>query len=130
MATLKKCNMSDREFILEYMKSLSDVSFDQPFENDFDTTVLRHTDTKRWFGIIMNIPEQKIGRDTNNQIDILNVKSRPEDSLALFELYPQIIPAYHMNKTHWVTVPLDGSLSHKLITFLINKSIELTQKKK
>ena len=122
--------MTDKQFVIDYIACLSGASYDCPFEEDFDTTVLRHTVSGKWFGIIMSVSGTKIGRKSPELLDVMNLKSNPEDSLILFDLYPQIIPAYHMNKTHWITVPLDNSLSESLVISLREQSYYLTKKKK
>jgi predicted DNA-binding protein (MmcQ/YjbR family) len=40
----------------------------------------------------------------------VSLKVDPEESLALQAAHPQITPGYHMNKRHWITVLLDGSV--------------------
>ena len=40
-----------------------------------------------------------------------------------------ILPAYHMNKEHWITVLLDGSVEKQKIYDLIEISYDLTRKK-
>ncbi len=122
--------MTDKQFVLDYVKTLAGASYDCPFEEDFDTTVLRHTSSGKWFGIIMSVSGKKIGREVSTPLDVMNLKSNPEDSIVLFDLYPEIIPAYHMNKTHWISVPLDNSLSKSLVISLIDKSYYLTKKNK
>lgn len=52
----------------------------------------------------------------------LNLKCDPEKTVELRENFPDIIPGYHMNKTHWNTLNLDGVLSEKLIFELIDHS--------
>ncbi|GAB1262473.1 MmcQ/YjbR family DNA-binding protein [Aurantivibrio plasticivorans] len=42
--------------------------------------------------------------------DILNLKCDPDESLALRDIFPGIIPGYHMNKRHWNTLFLDNDL--------------------
>lgn len=59
----------------------------------------------------------------------LNLKCDPEDALALREQYPAILPGYHMNKRHWNSLVLDGSLPEKLIKELIDHSFLLVVKK-
>ncbi|MEC3876105.1 MmcQ/YjbR family DNA-binding protein [Chryseobacterium salviniae] len=54
----------------------------------------------------------------------INVKTDPEWSAELREQYPQITGAFHMNKTHWNSVQLDG-LKRDLILQLIDHSYEL-----
>lgn len=64
-----------------------------------------------------------------------NIKCDPEKVIELREHYSCVIPAYHMNKKHWVTVIEDGSASSKLLEEWINNSYnlvvaELTRKDK
>lgn len=54
-----------------------------------------------------------------------NVKCDPGKALELRELNEAIIPGYHMNKKHWNTIIMDGSLSDKLIREMIDHSYEL-----
>lgn len=55
----------------------------------------------------------------------INVKCDPDRALELREAYPAIIPGYHMNKKHWNTLILDGSLPAKLVQGLVADSLEL-----
>jgi len=55
----------------------------------------------------------------------VNLKCEPERAIALREQYSAILPGYHMNKSHWNTVNIDGTLSDKLIKELIDHSYEL-----
>lgn len=52
----------------------------------------------------------------------INLKCDPERAIELREQYSAIIPGYHMNKKHWNTVVLDGSLRDSLICSLIDDS--------
>ena len=54
-----------------------------------------------------------------------NVKCDPERALMLREEYASIIPGYHMNKKHWNTIILDGTVPVRLILEMINHSYEL-----
>ena len=55
----------------------------------------------------------------------INLKCDPERALALRDEYEAITPGYHMNKRHWNTLVLDGSLPSKLVRDLIDHSYEL-----
>lgn len=55
----------------------------------------------------------------------VNLKCQPEKALELRESYPAIQPGYHMNKKHWNTVYVDGSISSKLLKELILHSYHL-----
>jgi predicted DNA-binding protein (MmcQ/YjbR family) len=55
----------------------------------------------------------------------INLKCDPSKAIELREIYPSIIPGYHMNKKHWNTVMLDGSLPKDLIISMLDHSYEL-----
>lgn len=55
----------------------------------------------------------------------INLKCDPARAVELREKHNAIQPGYHMNKTHWNTVMLDGTLTPKLIRELIDHSYEL-----
>ena len=55
----------------------------------------------------------------------INLKCDPERALQLREEYTAISPGYHMNKKHWNTIMIDGSINEKSIIELIDHSYEL-----
>jgi len=55
----------------------------------------------------------------------INLKCDPERAIQLREEYSAIIGGYHMNKKHWNTVTMDGSLSDSFIEELIDHSYDL-----
>ena len=62
---------------------------------------------------------------TNDLPLTINVKCDPERALELRERYSSVEPGYHMNKKHWNTVTLDGSIPSKEIFAIIDHSYEL-----
>ena len=72
---------------------------------------------------------------TNNKIFLLvslsavplqfNVKCNPEYAIELREKYPAIRPGYHMNKKHWNTIIIDGTLSNTQLREFITNSYSL-----
>jgi predicted DNA-binding protein (MmcQ/YjbR family) len=58
-----------------------------------------------------------------------NVKCQPEKALELREEYPTVVlPGYHMNKQHWNTIIVDGTLSNKQLLHMIDESYRLVGK--
>ncbi|HVK47451.1 MAG TPA: MmcQ/YjbR family DNA-binding protein [Pseudobacter sp.] len=54
-----------------------------------------------------------------------NVKCDPDLAVELRERYDAVQPGYHMNKKHWNTITVDGSVSGKLLREWIDHSYEL-----
>jgi predicted DNA-binding protein (MmcQ/YjbR family) len=55
----------------------------------------------------------------------VSLKCEPELAQALRRSYPAIRPGYHLNKRHWNTVTLDGSLPDALVRDLVEDSYDL-----
>lgn len=57
----------------------------------------------------------------------INLKCDPERAVELRERHEGIIPGWHMNKRHWNTVDVTGSVPHRLLLELIDHSYELVR---
>ena len=55
----------------------------------------------------------------------VSLKCEPELAEALRDSYAEIQPGYHLNKRHWNTVSLDGSLSDEMVRGMIEDSYDL-----
>jgi predicted DNA-binding protein (MmcQ/YjbR family) len=113
--------MTRRELInicLEYPDAYEDYPFDDVI-TDYAWTVMRHRGNKKAFAFIC----QRDGRVR------ANLKCDPFESDFLRQAFKDIIPAYHMNKTHWNTVVPDGDVPRELFLDLITKSYRLTNPK-
>ena len=105
------------------------VYADYPFEDDFETGVFRHIENNKWFGIAMNIPYAKLGVVKDGKVDVVNLKCAPEVIESIAGIETGVFRAYHMNKTHWLTVALDESCDNDTIDWLVGISFDLTRPK-
>lgn len=71
--------------------------------------------------VFLLIPLDGTGRVT--------LKSHPEDAAALRETFSDIVPGYHMNKRHWLTLLPGASLDEDLVTELVTESYRLVVEK-
>lgn len=58
----------------------------------------------------------------------MNLKCEPQQALMLRDIFDAVIPGYHMNKTHWNTIVLDGSIPEYEIIRMIDHSYTLVVK--
>ena len=101
---------------------------DYPFEEDFETAVLRHTGNRKWYAIAMKVSRRKFGFDSDEIIDVINLKL-PTEMFGSFGAADGVYPAYHMNKLHWISVLLPDA-SEELLRFLADVSFEATKDKR
>ena len=98
---------------------------DYPFDEDFETAVLRHADNRKWYAIMMRVPRRKFGFDSDEVIDVVNLKL-PTEMFGSFGAAEGVYPAYHMNKLHWISVLLPDA-PDDVVLFLLNASFEATK---
>ncbi len=92
-----------------------------------DDAVWRRKDTNKWYGIIMTIPRSKLGLDSNEVVEIMDLRIAPgqmEDLLKQENYYP----GWHMNKKSWYTVILDESVADEELFRRIEDSYRLATK--
>lgn len=107
--------MLTRKEVLEACLRLPDSFEDYPFD-DPNWTVVRHKTNLKIFALIFE-------RDGKIWI---NLKAEPLKADFWRDAYPAVIPGYHMNKRHWISVILDGSMTDEDILPLIEDSYLLT----
>ena len=117
-----------RQDFLNLCFEIYGTSPDYPFDEDFETAVLRHNDTRKWYAIIMKVSRRKFGIDSDDIIDVVNLKL-PIEMFGSFDASNGVYPAYHMNKLHWISVLLPDA-PDDVIRFLVNVSFEATKKRK
>ena len=119
--------MTKQEF-LEYCLNTYGTSPDYPFDGDFETAVLRHSDNRKWYALVMEIPRSKLGQDSGEVIGVVNLKL-PIEMFGSFGESGGVYPAYHMNKLHWISVLLPDA-PDDVVHFLLNASFEATRDKR
>ena len=110
--------MTEKREAIEMCLTFPRVYEDYPFDEGV-WAAMRHEGNKKVFAFVLE-------RDGKC---FINVKHAPEDGIIWRELYSAITPAYHMNKVHWSSVLLDGSLKDSVIFKLIEDSYHLTKPK-
>ena len=119
--------MTKQEF-LEYCADTYGTSPDYPFDEDFETAVLRHGTNRKWYALVMSVSRRKFGIESDELVDVVNLKL-PIELFGSFGTADGVYPAYHMNKLHWISVLLpDAPLN--VIRFLTNASFEATKDKR
>lgn len=110
--------MIKREEVINYCKTYSDVYEDYPF-HDPNWTVMRHKSNTKVFAWIF---------EREGHIWI-NVKCGALLRDLWRSAYPSVIPAYHLNKEHWNSIILDGTVPEEEIKTMIWESYERTKRK-
>lgn len=90
--------------------------------------VLRNKLNNKWYAIIMDVPRGSLGFEGDGVLWVMNVKCDPM-MIGSFVKRKGFLPAYHMNKEHWMSVILDDSeISTEEILNLLDMSYEMVDK--
>jgi predicted DNA-binding protein (MmcQ/YjbR family) len=116
-----------KQQLFEYCLNTYGTSPDYPFDEDFETAVLRHADNRKWYAIVMHVSRRKFSFDSDEVIDVVNLKL-PTEMFGSFGAADGVYPAYHMNKLHWISVLLPDA-PDDVVQFLTNVSFEATRAK-
>ena len=119
--------MTKQQFLSHCLDTYT-TSPDYPFDEDFETAVLRHTDNRKWYAIVMKVSRRKFGFENDEVIDVVNLKL-PTEMFGSFGATDGVYPAYHMNKLHWISILLPDA-SDDIVQFLANVSFEATKSSK
>lgn len=91
---------------------------DYPFDDKW--AVMRHRTNRKGFAFIYEL----------NGVLCVNLKCDPLEGDVLRGVYKDILPGYHMNKKHWITVRLGGDVPDEELCSLIGRSYGLIKPKK
>ncbi len=119
----------NRNDLDRYITETYGVLGETPWQQYPSHRVYRHCNNKKWFAVIMELPKEKIGLQGQESIQVVNVKCEP---LMIGSLLQEqgIYPGYHMNKNHWITLLLDGTLEEDKLKWLLDMSFDLTNGKR
>ena len=112
---------SQRERITQYIRDTYGPEAEYLWVDIPDGAVFRHPASGKWYALIMSVAQDRLGLSGDGSVDVLNVKCGPILSGSL-RTEPGFLPAYHMNKSHWISIVLDGSVPDGKISPLLELS--------
>ncbi len=121
---------SIRADVEKYIKEKYKASPEYLWKKYPSFAIFRHEDNRKWFALTATISMDKLGMASSEEVDVINVKI---DDLMLRDILlqqPGFFPGYHMNKTSWITILIDGTVSLDEICNMVDASFLDTASKK
>ena len=116
-----------REELTAYLADTYSADGEHLFTKYPSFLVFRHSGSRKWFAVIMDIPRKNLNLPGEGDISVANLKCDTR-LIGSFREEPGIFPGWHMNKAHWLSVALDGTVEDEKLKFLVDMSYELTKK--
>ena len=92
--------------------------------------VFRHEDNRKWFGLIMDVPRSKLGLDSEDWVDIINVKLDDPVFVDMLIRQEGYFRGYHISKGNWISILLDGTVPFDEVCRMIDAGYLVTASKK
>lgn len=111
--------------IIKYIKEKYNDDLEYLWEKFSNNAVWRNKKNNKWYGILLVIPENKLGINSDEIVEIIDLRYQKESIKEKIDNV-KIFPGYHMNKNNWITIKLDESVDIKEIFKLIDNSYVLS----
>jgi len=116
--------------VIQSIRNNYGAEAEYPFLTSPQTAVFRNGRTGKWFAVLLgSLPKRCLGLAEDGEADVLNLKCDPIMTFSLID-HQRIFRAYHMNKEHWISVCLDSDIGMEELSFLIDVSYGLVDKRK
>ena len=113
--------------VIEYVWNTYGDELEYLWQKFPDNAVVRRKDNQKWYAAILTVSRRKLGFDSDEMVEIIDLRIKPEDMEGTVDNM-RYFPGYHMNKKHWYTLLLGGSIPTEEICRRIDESYILAKK--
>ena len=104
--------------LINYVREKYGDELEFLWESSPDVAILRRKDNRKWYAVLFVLNLKKLGVDRDEFCDVIDLRINT-DKLERLVDGKTFFRGFHMNKNHWLTICLDGSVSdEKLLSFL------------
>ena len=114
--------------MLSYVKNRYGDSLEFLWEKLSDNAVLRRKDNRKWYAAMLPVRGDRIGLQTQEIVEIIDLRLEPDQMEATID-HTSFFPGYHMNKKHWYSILLNGSVPQDEIARRIDESYRIAGEK-
>ena len=114
--------------VIEYARNTYGDELEFLWEKSPKNAILRRKDNRKWYAALLTISKSKLGAFPDEEIEVLDLRAAPEAIPDMVD-GKRVFAGYHMNKKHWITIPLDGTLPAEEICAMLDTSYALAKGK-
>lgn len=114
--------------VIEYARNTYGDELEFLWEKFPKNAILRRRDNRKWYAALLTISKSKLGAFPDEEIEVLDLRAAPEAIPDMVD-GKRVFAGYHMNKKHWITLPLDGTLPAEEICAMLDTSYALAKGK-
>ena len=114
--------------VIEYARNTYGDELEFLWEKFPKNAILRRKNNRKWYAALLTISKSKLGAFPDEEIEVLDLRAAPEAIPDMVD-GKRVFAGYHMNKKHWITLPLDGMLPAEEICAMLDTSYALAKGK-
>lgn len=112
--------------IIQYIKEKYHDDLEYLWPKFPENAIVRRKDNQKWYAALLTVEKNKIGLNGKQKIEIIDLRINPEELKKIVDGKKYFL-GYHMNKKHWMTLCLDGSVELQEIFNRIDDSYILAR---
>lgn len=131
LETCSEKNIFKEEYtnlVIKYIKEKYNDEFEYLWEKFPEFAITRNKTNKKWYCLLGTVDKSKLDKQFEGKVEIIDLRLEPEEVDKIVD-DKKYYRGYHMNKKHWITIILDGSVNIEEIYNLIDISYNLSLKK-
>ena len=114
--------------IIQYIGETRQDRLEFLWEKFPDNAIFRRRDNAKWYAALLTVSRRKLIPDAHDEVvEIVDLRLAPEKVAATVD-GKRYFPGWHMNKRHWISIILDGSVAWEEIRLRIEESYLLAEK--
>ncbi|MDD3303882.1 MAG: MmcQ/YjbR family DNA-binding protein [Clostridia bacterium] len=114
--------------IIEYIRQKYNDELEYLWDKFPNNAIWRNKDNNKWYGALLIVQKSKIRIEEEGSIEIIDLLLEQEKIEKIVD-NKRYFAGYHMNKKHWITIKLDGSVNINEIYEFIDNSYNLSKGK-
>ncbi|WP_390409947.1 MmcQ/YjbR family DNA-binding protein [Lacticaseibacillus jixiensis] len=91
-----------------------------------NNAIIRRSDNRKWYALLVKVSADKLGLNGTDDVDVLVARAEPEVVTSRLNA-KTALPAYHMNKQHWLSYQLDNGTPLETLMGYVKASRELAK---
>lgn len=121
--------MTLREEIFRYIGEKYQTEPEYLWRRFPNYAIFRHKENRKWYGLVMDVPRDKLGLSGKERVDIINVKLKDSFYRDMLTRQNGYFKSYHISRGNWLSILLDGTVPLREICSLLDESFLITSAK-
>ncbi|MDO5580095.1 MAG: MmcQ/YjbR family DNA-binding protein [Planctomycetia bacterium] len=113
--------------IIAYIEKKYQGKLEYLWKRSPDNAIFREKKNGKWYAALLTVDRKKLRLPGEGTVEIIDLKAEP-DNIPLLLDRKKYFPGYHMNKLHWITICLDGSVPFRELCKRVDESFALAAK--